>query len=249
VCLDLHSRFARTLTGLGQMVLLAAVLCGRGLHAQAALEATGRSAAPVGPETAPAEAEPESASAGEAEGLEPFRIARRDALLGMGQWDHTLLGAFEMGARLVGFKVEPMVPPRPVARGAVLEGPVRLSNPRSRFSVDSMARTLKVDQLQRQGMNVHMDSAYGNFKLTYREIFGGRANSLGGGVGQASAAATYTSPRFGTKGMMDFSAAALMGTGSLNTLMGGGFGNSLIGGNGPGRKPQDAPTVALKLTF
>jgi hypothetical protein len=248
---DLHFRVARKLAVPGLIALLVAVLCGRGLHAQAALEATGKSATPVGPEMTPAKAEPESDAmpAGQADGLETFRIARRDALLGMAQWDHTLMGAFEMGARLAGFKFTPMIPPRPVKGTSILEGPVRLSNPRPRISVDSLARTLRADQLQRQGMNLHMDSAYGNFKLTYREIFSGRANSLGGGLGQASAAATYTTPRFGAGGLMDFSAAALMGTGSVNTLMGGGFGNSLIGGNGPGRKEQNAPTVALKLTF
>jgi len=98
-------------------------------------------------------------------------------------------------------------------------------------------------------MNVDMKSAFGNLNLIYREIFTGRPNTLGGGVGQASAAAMFTTPRFGSGGKFDFSAAALMGTGSLNTLTGGGFGNSLIGGNGPGRKSQTSPTVAIKLTF
>jgi hypothetical protein len=49
--------------------------------------------------------------------------------------------------------------------------------------------------------------------------------------------------------MFDFTAAALMGAGSINQILGSGFGTNSIGGFGPGRKPQTAPTVAIKLTF
>jgi hypothetical protein len=181
--------------------------------------------------------------------IEDGQIARRDALLGLGAWDHTLEGAFEMGERLIRLSEKAVLP---VGANAVLPArplALRLSTAGSHASLASMINAFRLDQLTRNGMNLGLNSALGSFRLTYREIFTGRPNTLGGGVGQASAAATYTSPHFGSKGVMDFSAAALMGTGSINTLMGSGFGNSLIGGNGPGRKSQDAPTVAVKLTF
>jgi hypothetical protein len=176
------------------------------------------------------------------------QFVERDEALGMTGWDHTLAGAFELGEELLRraatadpLEANSLLPSRkPVAVFST-------SGSRSPFS--SFIRVSSLNQLSRNGMNVAMKSWLGNFNLTYREIFSGRPNSLGGGVGQASAAAMFTTPRFGSGGKFDFSAAALMGTGSVNTLMGGGFGNSLIGGNGPGHKSQDAPTVAIKLTF
>ena len=119
------------------------------------------------------------------------------------------------------------------------------------FTLDEMAKALRMDQLQRQGMNVNFNSGFGNFRIQYREVFNpnGRSNALGGGIGMASAAAMYTTPRFGSSKLLDFSAAALMGTGSINQMLGSGFGTSAIGGNGPGRKPDTAPTLAIKLTF
>jgi hypothetical protein len=176
---------------------------------------------------------------------------RRDAMLGLAEWDHTLLGAFQLGARLIHLSAAPPMPGA-IARvhppaGAAARFSV--SGSASHAPLDEIAKALKIDQLQRQGMNLHMSSPFGNFRLQYREIFSGRANSLGGGLGQASAAASWTTPRFGTGGMFDFSAAALMGSGSLNQLMGGGFGNSNIGGFGPGHRQSTGPTVAVKLTF
>jgi hypothetical protein len=175
--------------------------------------------------------------------------ARRDALLGLANWDHTLIGAFEFGARLFRSSEEAVIPVRVDSASASRKNAIRFSTSGSHLTLTSLTEAVRLNQLTRSGMNLAMNSAYGSFRLTYREIFTGRPNSLGGGVGQASAAAMYTTPRFGSKGLIDFSAGALMGTGSVNTLMGGGFGNSLIGGNGPGRKSQDAPTVAFKLTF
>lgn len=177
-------------------------------------------------------------------------LPQRDRLLGLTEWNHTLLGAFQLGARLLHFEGQVTMPAARAADVAPAPAVLRFSafGPAPKASLDAIAKALRMDQLQRQGMNLNLKSAYGSFRLQYREIFSGRANSLGGGVGQASAAATYTSPRFGS-GLMDFSAAALMGAGSINQLLGTGFGNSNIGGNGPGRKSQTAPTVAIKLTF
>lgn len=176
------------------------------------------------------------------------RLARRDAYLGLAGWDHTLLGAFEIGAKLL--RQSATVDPLAANSIATVRKPFAVFSASGSRSVSSpRIRLSPIDQLSRNGMNVDMKTAFGNFNVKYREIFAGRPNTLGGGVGQASAAAMFTTPRFGSGGKFDFSAAALMGTGTLNTLTGGGFGNSLIGGNGPGRKSQTSPTVAIKLTF
>ena len=179
--------------------------------------------------------------------------AHRDAILGLAAWDHSLLGAFELGARLLHLAPDPLSPvtigPAPARQHP--NATLRLSAyGSSRVSLDSIAKALHMEQLERQGMNLRMASPFGSFRLTYREIFNNvRANSLGAGVGQASAAATYTTPRFGAGGLMNFSAAALMGNGSINQLLGSGFGSSVIGGNGPTLRKSTGPTVALKLTF
>lgn len=180
--------------------------------------------------------------------FEPIEASRRDTLLGLAQWDHTLLGAFELSARLLRYS-ETLVTSTaaPAARPVDVVG--RFSTSGGHTTINDIAKAWKVDQLQRQGMNLNMKSPYGNFRLTYREIFSGRANSLGGGIGQASAAAIYTTPRFGAGGLLDFSAAALMGNGSINQLLGGGFGNNNIGGFGPRLRKSEGPTVAIKLTF
>jgi hypothetical protein len=176
------------------------------------------------------------------------QLIRRDAALGLAGWDHTLLGAFKLGAKVLHasaasdlLQANSLFPSRKSLSVFSISG----SQPRmSPFLIVS-----PLNQVYRNGMNVDMRSAFGDFNVTYREIFTGRPNTLGGGVGQASAAAMFTTPRFGSGGKLDFSAAALMGTGSINTLLGSGFGNSLIGGNGPGHKSQTSPTVAIKLTF
>lgn len=233
------------------VLLLLALPCAGLLGAQGSTAAIGQSAPPSGI-AAPADvagAQDPALPGSTALAIEDGQIARRDALLGLAAWDHTLLGAFAFGERLIRLSKEAatpldanaILPSRPIA--------LRFSTSGSHASLESLANAFRLDQLSRNGMDVAMKSAFGSFNLTYREIFTGRPNSLGGGVGQASAAAMFTTPRFGSKGVMDFSAAALMGTGSINTLMGSGFGNSAIGGNGPGRKPQNAPTVAIKLTF
>jgi hypothetical protein len=213
------------------------------LQAQSSTAAVGQTASPGGVSNI------QESVGGSSVPVADGRIARRDALLGLGAWDHTLEGAFELGKRLIQLS-ENAAPP--VNANAILPArpfALHLSTSGSHASLTSLVNAFRPDQLTRNGMNLDVSSAYGSFRLTYREIFAGRPNSLGGGFGQASAAATYSTPRFGSKGLMDFSAAALMGTGSVNTLLGGGFGNSIIGGNGPGRKPQNSPTVALKLTF
>jgi hypothetical protein len=216
------------------------------LHAQDSIAAMGRTA----PLAVVANAQrTAAASNSSAPAIEDGQIARKDALLGLRAWDHTLQGAFELGKRLIQLSEKAALP---VGANAILPTrplALRLSTSGSHASLASMMNAFRLDQLSRNGMNLGLNSVLGSFRLTYREIFSGRPNSLGGGFGQASAAATYSTPRFGSKGLMDFSAAALMGTGPVNTLLGGGFGNSIIGGNGPGRKPQNAPTVALKLTF
>lgn len=176
---------------------------------------------------------------------------RWDVQLGLAGWDHSLEGAFELGARLMqlaGRRAWPgaAVSPLP-GRSSVLRLSAYGSPPKA--SLDAIAKALRIDQLERQGMNLHMSSPLGNFRLQYREVFTGRANSMGGGVGQAAAAASWTTPRFGTGGLFDFTAAALMGTGSINQLLGNGFGSSVIGGNGPALRKNPGPTVAIKLTF
>jgi len=178
-------------------------------------------------------------------------LPQRDALLGLAEWNHTLLGAFQLGTRLFRMAAPPATASVLLPAQARVSAVLRFSafGPPPRVTMESIAKVLKMDQLQRQGMNVNLNSAYGSFRLQYREVFSARANTLGGGVGQASAAATYTSPRFGAGRLMDFSAAALMGTGSINQLLGTGFGSSAIGGFGPGRRSDTAPTVAIKLTF
>lgn len=180
--------------------------------------------------------------------VERLQEARRDAMLGLAEWDHTMLGAFQLGARLMRLSDETALPSEAVSIYRPVPESLRFSASGSRPSLNSFANALRLDQLSKQGLNLRMNSAFGSFRLQYREIFSGRANSLGGGVGQASAAATFTTPKFGN-GMFDFSAAALMGTGSINTLLGSGFGNSAIGGFGPALRKNPGPTVALKLTF
>jgi hypothetical protein len=228
------------------------------LHAQVAASPNGQGASLSGntaPSTVAAAKDHGTDLSLDTTRLDQSQGLRRDAMLGLADWDHTLLGAFQLGARLIRLSVT-----APIYSGPAPDSVIARAHPQAstvvHFSasaphapLDEIAKALKIDQLQRQGMNVRLNSPFGNFRLTYREVFGGRANSLGGGVGQASAAATFTTPRFGTGGMFDFSAAALMGTGQINTFMGGGFGNNSIGGFGPGAHKQQAPTVALKLTF
>jgi len=184
--------------------------------------------------------------------VERVQVERRDAMLGLTEWDHTMLGAFQLGARLMRLSDVTAIPAGAISIFRPVTDPVtnvvRFSGSVARGSLSSVASQLRLDQLTKQGLNLRMASPFGNFRLQYREIFSGRANSLGGGVGQASAAATYTTPKFGN-GMFDFSAAALMGTGSINTMLGSGFGNSAIGGFGPVLRKNPGPTVALKLTF
>jgi hypothetical protein len=177
-------------------------------------------------------------------------LLRRDALLGLARWDRTLQGAFQLGTGAIGLAADAISHAqlggfRPNLRTqGILDRSVGAA---PQFSMNTLAKSLHMDQLQRQGMNLRLNSAYGSFKMSYREVFQAHANGLGGGVGQASAAATYTTPRFGA--MMDFSAAAMMGTGSINSFMGGGFGTNAIGGYAPGHKQGTAPTVAIKLSF
>jgi hypothetical protein len=241
----LHFRPHAALSRFNLVFPLLVLQCAGFLQAQSSVGAMGQTAPPAVVSNV-------QESVGESNSTAPVaddRIARRDALLGLSAWDHTLEGAFELGRRLIQLSESAAVP---VNANAILPArpfALRLSARGSHVSLASLVNAFRPDQLTRNGMNLDVNSAYGSFRLTYREIFTGRPNSLGGGFGQASAAATYSTPRFGSKGLMDFSAAALMGTGSVNTLLGGGFGNSLIGGNGPGRKPQNSPTVALKLTF
>jgi len=178
-------------------------------------------------------------------------MPRRDLILGLASWDHTLLGAFQLGARLFHLATIPAANGVPVFGRPRTAGMGRFSvnGAGPHLSLDEIARALRIDQLERQGMNMNFNAGFGNFRIQYREVFSGRANSLGGGIGQASAAAIYTTPRFGSGKMFDFSAAALMGSGPMNQLLGRGFGTSAIGGNGPGHKSSTAPTVAIKLTF
>ena len=246
-----HFRPNAAFRRLSRVCLLLPLTCGVFLHAQGPAGVTSQGVDPddAGGPGAIAGAVHSAAPGSSAPAFEDGQIIRRDALLGLAAWDHTLLGAFEFGERLIQLS---SVAPVPVGANAILpRRPIalHLSTSGSRASLASMINAFRLDQLARNGMNLGLNSALGSFRVTYREIFTGRPNSLGGGFGQASAAAMYTTPRFGNKGVMDFSAAALMGTGSINTLIGSGFGNSAIGGNGPGRKPQNAPTVAIKLTF
>jgi hypothetical protein len=234
------------------LALFACPLATRGQAAAstAAIPASEPTALSAAAPASPAAEAPAIGGASAAES-DAFTAPQRDAVLGLTDWDHTLLGAFQLGARLAHL---PSLAALPAPEASVLHAPAVMtrfsSSGATHVSLDTIARALRMDQLERQGMNLNMKSAYGNFRFQYREIFAnGKTNALGGGVGQASAAATYTTPRFGTGGLMDFSAAALMGTGSINQLMGSGFGNSNIGGNGPGHKSQTAPTVAIKLTF
>ena len=179
-------------------------------------------------------------------------LARRDVALGLAHWDHSLLGAFQLGARLLHFAGSPAPAAETDAGGAQWTVFRRARyGPMPPPSLDAVAKALRIDQLERQGMNLNMKSAYGSFRFQYREIFNsnGRTNLLGGGVGQAAAAASWTAPRFGPGSLFNLSAAALLGSGSINQLLGSGYGTSLIGGNGPGHKSQTAPTVAIKLTF
>jgi hypothetical protein len=177
-----------------------------------------------------------------------FRLLQRDAALGLAEWDHTLLGAFELGAKLLRHSATA----DPLEANSLLPSRKSLAvfaTSGAHSPIPSFISVSPLNQVYRNGMNVNMKSVFGDFNVTYREIFTGRPNTLGGGVGQASAAAMFTTPGFGSGRKLDFSAAALMGTGSINTLLGSGFGNSLIGGNGPGHKAQNSPTVAIKLTF
>jgi hypothetical protein len=230
-----------------------AALCRVGALLFAAVPALCQPSSQPGPHTAPpalAANPPDTASDIAAPDAQPANPGwRRDALLGMALWDHTLLGAFALGQHFTQLTASAAMSARAAAAPAASTAVLRYSAPRSRVSIESIVNTLNINQIQRQGMNLRMSSPFGNFRLQYRELFNVRPNSLGGGLGQASAAATYTTPRFGAGGLWDLSAAALMGTGSINQLLGNGFGSSLIGGNGPGRKSDTAPTVAIKLTF
>ena len=235
-----------TINRLLPVVLLLAMQGNGNTRAQSPQVQPSSAQVPPRDSTAPDQNSEQGTATPGAAGFATGRLARRDAALGLAGWDHTLLGAFELGERLLRKSA--------AADPLVANSVAFVRKPFSVFSTSGSRSSpwihvSPIDQLSRNGMNVDMKSVFGNLNVVYREIFTGRPNTLGGGVGQASAAAMFTTPRFGSGGKFDFSAAALMGTGSLNTLTGGGFGNSLIGGNGPGRKSQTSPTVAIKLTF
>jgi hypothetical protein len=211
----------------------------------ASLASTAQDATATPTLQAPAQVEPETSW-----GTTATEPSRRDVLLGLAQWDHTLLGAFELGARLLHLETSLPQMPAPTSAAHPVDAIGRFRTNGGHVTINDLAHAWKMDQLQRTGMNMDIKSPYGAFRLTYREIFNGRAtNALGGGIGQASAAAMYSTPRFGAGNLWDFSAAALMGNGSINQLMGGGFGNNSIGGFGPHLHKADGPTVAIKLTF
>lgn len=245
---SLDRRLQLAIYWLPPVVLALAVMGSRPVQAQAPAAQPSSAAVPLPDSTTSSQAsEPGPAIPGAA-GFAISRLVRRDASLGLAGWDHTLLGAFEIGAKLL--RQSATVDPLAANSIATVRKPFAVFSASGSRSVSSpRIRVSPIGQLSRNGMNVDMKSVFGNFNVTYREIFTGRHNTLGGGVGQASAAAMFTTPRFGSGGKFDFSAAALLGAGPLNTLTGGGFGNSLIGGNGPGRKSQTSPTMAIKLTF
>ncbi len=159
-------------------------------------------------------------------------------------WNQSLFEAFQPGCSLGRFaEVNPRaglpdaVSPQPARRaGAAFRA--SSVHPAPKFTVPTL------DQLTRQGMNLRFNSTAGTFRFTYREIFGGRGNSIGGGVGQATAAATYTTSNFRDT-LVNLSASTFMGTPTRDML--GTFVNTPMWTGGTAKHP--APTVSLRLTF
>jgi hypothetical protein len=162
-------------------------------------------------------------------------------------WDRSAAGRFKPGSRGPQISAtgghltdtaslfQPSGTPNALSglRGAGINGPPLLS-------------MQKLNQLNSQQMNLRFNSSAGSFRFTYREVFGARANSVGGGVGQGTAAATFSSTNFGGS-LFNFSAAALMGAPAPGSVTGG-FQNSPTVFTG-GTQKHPAPTVALRLTF
>jgi hypothetical protein len=120
-------------------ILVVAMAAGASLCAQTA-SVTNPQGAPAAVEIPSAPGGAQSvAPNGDVDAAGSVRIARRDALLGLAQWDHSLLGAFEFSARLVKIAKFASVPaePRP------LPAPVaRLSTSGTRPSINSLIASL-----------------------------------------------------------------------------------------------------------
>ena len=112
----------------------------------------------------------------------------------------------------------------------------------------TMPAAQKVDQLNRSDLGIYFRSTLGKISVTYQDNLGTRCNSLGGGMGQTSTRATFSSPSFGG-GMFHFSASIV---GSSHS----GFSASSMNGNESGKQfspggaaKRSTSTVSLHLSF
>lgn len=176
----------------------------------------------------------------------PAPVPADDVVSRATQWNQSLFDAFQPGGSLGRYTgtnrtaglLEPLPPANPKPRpGAAFRASG--AHPPPRVVLPTL------DQLTRQGMNLRFNSSAGTFRLTYREVFGARGNSLGGSMGQGTAAATYTTGNFG-KSLVNFSASTFMG-GPPTLLMTGGYYNNSLWTAGTQKHPS--PTVSLRLTF
>jgi hypothetical protein len=83
----------------------------------------------------------------------------------------------------------------------------------------------KLNQLERNGLKLPVDSPFGKFQFSYRDQLGQGPNAMGAGIGRGSAQASFNST--GLKDdMLHFSATAMFGGPGSGMGMGSGMGSS-----------------------
>ena len=95
----------------------------------------------------------------------------------------------------------------------------------------------KLNQWERNGLKLPMDSSLGKLQFVYRDHLGRGADAMGGGIGRGTAGATFQST--GLKNdMLRFSASTMFG--GAGGGMGSGFGSGSFVGPGSGGLGGDA---------
>lgn len=111
-----------------------------------------------------------------------------------------------------------------------------------------------LNQMLRSGLNLPVNSSFGNFHLTYQSPFSLSNNfQMRPTNGYGSGFAAYDSPH-AHNGRVDFSASAKVGMGSANSMSAGGnnqaIGSHAPGGRGPGGSSAEPSTsLSFHLAF
>lgn len=95
----------------------------------------------------------------------------------------------------------------------------------------------KLNQMERNGLKLPVDSPLGQLQFAYRDQLGKGADAMGGGIGRGTAGATFNSTGL-RNDMMHFSASAMFG--GTGRGMGSGFGGGSFAGTGSGGAGGDA---------